>query len=365
MRLMISGGGTGGHVYPALAVVNALDPATEVVWVGSEGGIEKELVERAGIPFVGIAAGGLRGKNPAAAAANLWKLGRGYLQSRRHIARRRPDVLFVTGGYVCVPVTLAAHRAGVPVLIYLPDIQPGKAIQFLSRFAERVAVTAPPAQAHFPPGLTVVTGYPARAELYAADPAAARARLRLSDDAPVVLVYGGSQGARSINRALARPDALQQLLARAQVLHLSGARDIAWVEGVRRDLPESLRRRYHLHAYLHEEMVDAFAAADLVICRAGASTLGELPAAAAPAILVPYPYSGAHQWPNAQFLAEQGAAVILPDAELAERLLPVTLELLDDAERRSAMAAAARKLARPDAAHAIATLIEELRYGHH
>jgi len=137
----------------------------EIRWVGSTDGMEQVLVERANLTFESIIAAGLRGKNPVAILKGLWTLGRGYFQSRRILQRFQPDVLFVTGGYVCVPITLAARQAGVPVLIYLPDIEPGLAIKFLARLAARVAVTTDESRQFFRPGLTVVTGYPVRTEL--------------------------------------------------------------------------------------------------------------------------------------------------------------------------------------------------------
>ncbi|MFN8453898.1 MAG: glycosyltransferase [Anaerolineae bacterium] len=207
MRLIISGGGTGGHVYPALAAVPKLKHLCadlHLLWVGSQGGMEQALVERAGLTIESIAAGGLRGKNPLAVIKGLWKLGQGYQQSRQIMRRFQPEVVFVTGGYVCVPVTLAAWRAGVPVIIYLPDIEPGLAIKFLARFARRVAVTAPEAQKFFKPGLTVVTGYPVRDEFFNTPlnpPATGRGRRRglqlgLTADLPVLMVFGGSRGAQ-------------------------------------------------------------------------------------------------------------------------------------------------------------------------
>jgi UDP-N-acetylglucosamine--N-acetylmuramyl-(pentapeptide) pyrophosphoryl-undecaprenol N-acetylglucosamine transferase len=339
-----------------------LKPTTELLWVGSETGLEKDLVARADIPYRGISAAGLRGKNPAAALVGLIKLLRGYWQSRRLMADYQPDVLFVTGGYVCAPITLAAHRAGIPVVIYLPDIQPGQAIKFLSRYATKIAVTAPPAQAFFPPGLTVVTGYPVRKELYNTDRRTARARLNLASNRPTILIFGGSQGARSINKAIARPKALAELLAQGQIIHLTGRLDADWTQAVKEALPEALKRHYHLYPYLHQEMTDAFAAADLIISRAGASILGEAPAAGAPSILAPYPYSGAHQWPNAQYLADQGAAIIVADDELEKSLVKTALDLLNNTDKRLSMAAAARRLARPQATHAIAAQLEEVCY---
>jgi len=347
-------------VYPALAVVQTLDSAAEILWVGSLAGMEKSLVERANIPYRGIAAAGLRGKNPLRQMAGLLKLGKGYLQSKSLLNNFKPDVLFVTGGYVCAPVTLAAYRQKIPILIYLPDIQPGQAIKFLSRYATRIAVTAPPAQSYFPAGLTVVTGYPVRATLYTTNALAARRRLNLDADRPVLLVFGGSQGARSINQAIAAPDALRRLLPQTQIIHISGKLDADWTQAAREALPETLRANYHLYPYLHNEMVAALAAADLIVSRAGASILGEATAVGAPSVLVPYPYSGAHQQPNAQYLAAKGAALIVKDADLQETLVDTVLSLLKNSARRRQMASAALKLAKPTAARAIAQQIELL-----
>jgi UDP-N-acetylglucosamine--N-acetylmuramyl-(pentapeptide) pyrophosphoryl-undecaprenol N-acetylglucosamine transferase len=352
-------------VYPALAVADWLTidssrPPT-ICWVGNAGGVEESLAARAGIPFEGISATGLRGKNPLAMLGGLWVLSRGFRQARRLVAAFRPDVLFVTGGYVCAPMTLAARLAGVPLLMYLPDMEPGLAIKFLARFADRVAVTAQQAAGHFRPGQAVVTGYPVRRELFERDPAEARARLGLraeDDDLPVLLVFGGSQGARSINRAVS--EGIQALLEVAQVIHLSGRRDAGWTQARRAALPESLQARYHLYDYLHQEMVEALLAADLVVSRAGASTLGEFPAAGLPAVLVPYPYAGAHQWDNARYLVEAGAAITIADADLGTGLIPAVLDLLADGGRRVAMQQAAQALARPDAAQRIAELMMDL-----
>jgi UDP-N-acetylglucosamine--N-acetylmuramyl-(pentapeptide) pyrophosphoryl-undecaprenol N-acetylglucosamine transferase len=315
-------------------------------------------VTRAGIPFEGISAAGLRGKNPLAMAGGLWTLTRGFRQARRLVAAFRPDVLLVTGGYVCVPVTLAARLAGVPVLIYLPDIEPGLAIKSLAPFADRVAVTAPPAARHFRPGQAVVTGYPVRRELFERDRSEARARLGLAAGAPVLLVLGGSQGAQNINRAVS--EKLEALLLVAQVIHVSGRLDAEWVRARRAALPELWQARYRVYDYLHEEMMDALLAADLAVSRAGASTLGEFPAAGLPAVLVPYPHAGAHQWANARYLAEAGAAVALADADLGTALIPTVLDLLADSDRRAAMSRAARALARPDAAQRVAHELEGL-----
>jgi UDP-N-acetylglucosamine--N-acetylmuramyl-(pentapeptide) pyrophosphoryl-undecaprenol N-acetylglucosamine transferase len=328
--------------------------------------MEQALVERAGLKFESISAVGLRGKNPAAALGSLWYLSQGYRQSRQILRRFQPDLLFITGGYVGVPVTLAAWQARVPVVIYLPDIKPGLAIKFLARFARQVAVTAPEAEQYFRPGLAVVTGYPVRPELF--DPpfagedqaqATARRLLNLEEDLPVLIVFGGSRGARSINRAVTAN--LEAYLEVCQIVHISGTLDEAWVQARRASLPPELQARYHVSAYLHEQMITALIAADLAISRAGASVLGEFPAVGLPAILVPYPYAGAHQACNANYLTRHNAAVtIKDDVDLDQMLKQTAANLIINPEKLQAMRKACEKLARPDAASRLAQVILEV-----
>ncbi|MCG3210635.1 MAG: UDP-N-acetylglucosamine--N-acetylmuramyl-(pentapeptide) pyrophosphoryl-undecaprenol N-acetylglucosamine transferase [Anaerolineae bacterium] len=350
-------------MYPALAAVqslNRLSPDSQILWVGSQGGMEQALVEQAGLKIELISAVGVRGKNPLAAAKSLLTQSRGYRQSRRIIHRFQPEALFVTGGYVCVPVTLAAWRAGVPVLIYLPDMEPGLAIKFLARFASKVAVTTPLSQQFFKPGQSVVTGYPVRAELLTGpDQPAARRQLGLSDDLPVLLVFGGSRGARSINQAVA--NAIEPFLAVAQVLHITGGLDADRVQARRAELNPAQQARYHVFEYLHEEMPVALQAADLVVSRAGASVLGEFTAIGLPAILAPYPYAGTHQALNANYLAENGAAVVIADVDLSEKLPAAVIDLLANRQQLAAMGQASRALAKPNAADHLAQEILEVR----
>jgi UDP-N-acetylglucosamine--N-acetylmuramyl-(pentapeptide) pyrophosphoryl-undecaprenol N-acetylglucosamine transferase len=327
--------------------------------VGVAGAVEEELATRAGVPFQAIESGQVRGMAPWVAAGNLLKAGRGVRQAGRLLAQFQPDVVFVTGGFVAGPVVVAAWRAGVPVFIYLPDMEPGLAIRRMSRFARSVGVTFPEV-AHWFPGKAVVTGYPVRQEILAlaGQRSLARQRLGLSADLPALLVFGGSRGARSINQALAA--ALPALLASCQVLHISGTLDWPTVEAHAQSLPDALRPRYHAFPYLHDEMPLALAAADLVVARAGASTLGEFPALGLPSILAPYPYSGQHQEVNAGYLAQRGAAIKLPDSELSGKLAPTVLRLLEDPAELAAMSQAARSLAQPAAATAIGRELRRL-----
>ena len=323
--------------------------------------MEADLVERAGVPFQAIPAAGVHGVGLRALPHNLWQLGRGYFQSRRILDQFRPDALFFTGGYVAVPVALAGRK--LPSLLYVPDIEPGLALKTLARYAGRIAVTAPDSRAYFPDHPQVeVTGYPARPGLKSWSPEQARLEFDLASDLPVLLVFGGSKGARSINRALLA--VLPELLAEMQVVHLSGRLDWPEVEAVRQRLAAAQLARYRAYPYLHEQMGAALAAADLVVSRAGAATLGEFSLFGLPAILVPYPYAWRYQQVNAQYLARQGAAVIVADEDLPARLLPVVQDIIRNPSRRAKMRQAMHALAQPAAAQSIANLLVGMAQSH-
>jgi len=356
---MISGGGTGGHVYPVLAVVEALQSQVtgcRFLYVGSRGGVEEEIAGRAGLPFAAISTGGLRGLAPWTVVGHLFKMMAGFVQSLGIVRDFSPDVVLVTGGYVCAPVAIAAWLRRVPLLVLLPDLEPGLAVRALGRLAKRVSVSFPEVAGHFARSKVVTAGYPVRAEFFAADRAEARKAFGLAEGLKTVTIFGGSRGAHSINLALSQ--CLERLLEVCQVIHICGPLDAEWVMENMALLPEQLRNRYRAYSYLHEEMPGALAAADLAVARAGAATLGEFPALGLPSILVPYPYAGQHQELNADYLASRGAAAKIADADLGEKLLPTILELLSNEEALVGMSGRARALARPDAAQRIA---QELR----
>jgi UDP-N-acetylglucosamine--N-acetylmuramyl-(pentapeptide) pyrophosphoryl-undecaprenol N-acetylglucosamine transferase len=350
-------------VYPGLTVIKALlDPKPsgsglptlerdDLLWIGSRGGIEAELVKHEDIEFIGLAAGGLRDKGLLVKARNALRILGSVTRARGILDAFQPDVILVTGGYACVAVTLAGWMKNVPVVIYLPDIVPGQAIRFLSRFAAIVTVTSEESYHYFRREKVVVTGYPVRPEFYNLDRAEARQKLGLEPGEKTLLVFGGSRGSRSINQALVA--GLRELLPVCQVLHVSGTLDADWIAGAARKLPEDLSGRYHHYPYL-QNMGQAMVSADLAVARAGASSLGELPAARLPALLVPYPYSGQHQSPNAAYMVRNGAAQLLPDADLKEKLVPMVIDLLGDAQALAEMRESAHAMARPDAAEAIA-----------
>lgn len=358
LRVMVSGGGTGGHVYPALAVVAALPAVagrkTEVLYVGSKRGMERDLVQKAGLDFAGIQAGPLRGRSIFETAGNIVRLGIGLIESLALIRRHRPGAILATGGYVCTPVVVAGWLLGVPGLIYLPDVRPGWAVKFLSRFARAIAVTSETSKEFLSASKVIETGYPVRPGIMRADKAEARRRLGLSDGLPVLLALGGSRGAHSINTAVEK--ALPDLLRFWQLVHVCGHEDAEWLKEARDRLDEAARRQYHLYPYMYEEMPDALAAADLALSRSGASVLGEYPAAGLPSILVPYPYAGGHQRLNARVLAAANAAVLLENDRLGE-LASVVNGLLAEKARLAEMAAKAKQKARPEAAADIARIL--------
>lgn len=326
--------------------------------------MEAELVKRAGVDYAEIPAGQLHGVGMRL-LPNLLATSRGYFAARKILRRFQPQALFFTGGFVAVPMALAGRK--LPSVVYVPDIEPGLALKTLSRFARRIAVTTEESRRYFSkPAAVTVTGYPLRSDLVAWERKAAQEVLQLSPDLPTLLVFGGSKGARSINTALMA--ILPDLLNEMQVVHITGALDWPAVQDSRDRLAEKLAaagaasllmERYRPYAYLHDEMGAAFAAADLVVCRAGASTLGELPAYGLPAILVPYPYAWRYQYVNAQYLARHGAAQILADQDLPTQLLPMARQLMRDPQQRARMQQAMRSLAQPQAAHAIASLLLE------
>jgi undecaprenyldiphospho-muramoylpentapeptide beta-N-acetylglucosaminyltransferase len=347
-------------VYPAIAVHDALTAQhanVTTLWVGGEGGMEARLVERANVPFKAIPAAGVHGVGLRQLPGNLLRLARGVFAARRILREFRPDVLFFTGGYVAVPMALAGMQ--VPTALYVPDIEPGLALKILARFADRIAVTAEESFQYFSRRARLtLTGYPARLGLASWTREEARRALNLTYPAPVLLVLGGSKGARSINNAMLAN--LPALLETAEIIHVTGELDWPTVEEKTKTLTAAQSARYHAYPYLHEEMGAALAAADLAVSRAGASTLGEYPLFGLPAILVPYPYAWRYQKVNAGYLTGRGAALLLEDAQLQEQLLPTVTGLFTDSARLDSMRAAMRSLARPDAASQIGQLLLDL-----
>ena len=363
MRVLVCAGGTGGGIYPALAAVGEMADLgvskQHILWLGVRGEMEERLVPRAGIQLETLTGGPIAGVSRVQQAKSLIKLSWAVVQSCRWIRRFRPDVLLVTGGYMAVPVALAAHWLRVPALVFVPDIEPGSAIKTILRWDNDVAATFAETTEYLPLNKGfVTTGYPVRGELrdWAQRPKTdGLAQFDLDPEKQTLFVFGGSRGAWSINQALMT--ILPELLNKIQVIHVSGTLTWDKVEAFSQTLPESLRKNYRPFPYLHEEMGAAFLAADLVVARGGASMLGECPLFGLPAVIVPYPHAWRYQKINADYLADRGAAVRLNDEDLAADLQNIISGLIDDTGRLAAMSEASRALRTPNAARALATAV--------
>jgi UDP-N-acetylglucosamine--N-acetylmuramyl-(pentapeptide) pyrophosphoryl-undecaprenol N-acetylglucosamine transferase len=368
LRVVLAGGGTGGHTSAGLAIAAALRTrlADGVLlhWIGSRGGLEVTRAPAAGIPYHAISTGKLR---RSLAARNLSDLAvrvpAGVVQAWRLLRALRPDVVVATGGFVAVPTALAAAARRCPLLVHEQVAVPGLANRLIARLARRVAVTFAASASAFPRGKVVVTGNPIRPELTRGEPARAFAHLGLDPAIPLVYVTGGAQGSHRINRAVGAM--LDPLLAFCQVVHQCGDNefnDLGWLAARAQALPANARARYRVLPFVTEALPDIYRAACLAVSRAGAGTVTELCAVGLPAVLIPLPEArGDEQTANARILAEAGAAVLLPQAELtAGRLVELVRGLLANPARLAEMRERARHLATPDAAERLVELILDL-----
>ena len=356
MRALIAAGGTGGHIYPGIAVAGEImrrDPSSVVRFVGTARGLESRLIPKSGFELSIIESAGLKSVSLAAKVRGLILLPKSFLAARRVIRDFRPDIVIGAGGYVSGPVLLAASLMGWPTLVMDSNALPGWTNRVLARFVDKAAVSFQEALGYFR-GKGVLTGNPVRAEFFEI-PARQRDSSRFS-----LLVFGGSQGARAINEAMVA--ALPQLASRKnslQVTHQTGEADF-----------EKIRERYHdaswsdaaeVKPYI-DDMMSEFANADLIICRAGATTSAELVAAGKAAIMVPFPLAADdHQRRNAEALQSAGAARMILQKDLTgARLAAEISSLIASPDEINRMETASRKLARRDAAAAAVDLIEEL-----
>ncbi|MCS6926679.1 MAG: undecaprenyldiphospho-muramoylpentapeptide beta-N-acetylglucosaminyltransferase [Candidatus Binatia bacterium] len=349
IRLVLAAGGTGGHLFPGIAVAEAVQQCqagAEILFIGTANGLEKEMLPRLGFPLRLIPAEQLRGRNIWGMARAVWAALRGLGAAWRVIREFTPDLIFSIGGYASGPTVLAGWVRRVPCVLLEPNAIPGLANRVLGRFAARICVGFPRTVQFFPRQKAVYTGNPLRASFSVPAETQAAASKECT-----LLIFGGSAGARRLNQTV--PPALARLGQDGRpgrIIHQTGKADY--------DEVRAAYARYHLQAEVVpfiENMRDVYDAADLVICRAGAMTLAELTALGKPAILIPYPYAADdHQRANAEVLVQAGAARMILDAELTpSRLSHEIGELLRDPPRLAAMARASAGLGRPDATAAV------------
>ncbi len=362
MRVLIAGGGTGGHVYPGLAVAGWLKEQAgnnEILFVGTTRGIEESVVPREGFALKFIQAEGLVGRGLFSTLRSLFKIPCAIRDSLQILDDFAPDVVFGVGGYASGPMVFAAWMRGFPTRIHEQNSVPGLTNRVLGRFVDAVAITYNETKKYFKNAKTFTTGNPIRSEMAALSRAEAVERIGLDPARFTILIFGGSRGARSINRAMtAALPLLRDREGKLQIIHQTGAGDHQEVLAVYRGQQGLTGVTV---PYLHD-MAVAYAAADLVISRAGASTLAEISVCGKPSILVPYPHAARnHQEMNARKLLDLGACRMILDEDLdGEVLAEQITELMDDPEALEEMGRASRTLGRPDAATRLGELIGEL-----
>jgi UDP-N-acetylglucosamine--N-acetylmuramyl-(pentapeptide) pyrophosphoryl-undecaprenol N-acetylglucosamine transferase len=337
-----------------------MDPEVRLLFVGGRRGREDSLVPEAGIPFFAVPMSSLRDPDSKRALLGaLIGVPLAYLSALWRIASFRPRVLVTSGGAIAIPIVLAARTLRVPVYLWAGDALPGRASRVLARFCSRIGVSFEQARRVFPGGRSVRTGTPIRASLLRWTRESARAAMDVPADATLIVVTGGSQGSERVNEAISV--ALPQLLKKAYVLHVTGEAHIARAQAREKTLSEDVRSRYLPRPYLRDEMGAVLAAADLVVGRAGSSSIAEPLAFGTPLVLIPFGAAmEGHQDANARAASEAGAAVVVRESQLPDRLSVEIAGLLNDRARLARMVQSARAAGRPDAARDIARSVREL-----
>lgn len=361
MKIIIAGGGTGGHLFPGLAIAEEFrkrDASNEIIFVGTEHGIESRIVPREGYRLLFVRAAGIVGKSAVRKVKGLFTLALSFIDARKILDAEQPNVVIGVGGYAAGAIVLLAALRHIPTLIHEQNSVPGTTNKVLGRFVDRICITYQESSTSFPMGTTFLTGNPIRPKILKGERDAAYALFSLSRDLFTVFVFGGSSGAQSINRTVV--DALNHLgdlKDKIQVLHQTGERDHENI----RDAYRKAGVRGAAAPFIYQ-MAEAYAVADLVISRAGATTLAELTALGKPAVLIPYPHAaGRHQEFNAMKLRQMGAAYMVLDHEMkGETLARYIRELYENSRLRSEMQKASRSLGRPEAGSRIVDITVSL-----
>ena len=360
MRIIIAGGGTGGHVIPALAIAQQLKKqfAAEVLFIGTARGIETRLVPQAGFPLELIQVGALKNVSLMTRAKTMFDLPRAIAASSRMLSEFDPEVVIGVGGYASGPAMVAAIRRRLPTLAFEPNVVPGFANRMIARWVSAAAVHFEETCRYFPN--CRVTGVPVREAFFAIPPKSISSEVA---GTPTLLVFGGSQGARAINQAMIESLAgLREKIPGIHIIHQTGQRDYDRVLAAYQQSGIS----GEVHKFI-DDMPGTFGRADLLVCRSGASTVGEITAAGKPAIFVPFPAAADdHQNVNARALERAGAAVVVEESNLGAAYLVDTIAaLIGDARRLQGMSAAAKSLAHPKAVEEIAEMVVRLAAAEH
>lgn len=370
LKIIVSGGGTGGHIYPAITLIQEirkLDPSAEFLYVGSTRGLEADIVPKENLPFEAIELSGFERhisfKSILENFSRATQAIRGINRARSILRDFKPDVVVGTGGYVCGPILLAASLMKIPTLIQEQNAVAGVTNKILSKFVTKICVGSDAALKNFPPEKTVYTGNPIRANVMEANREEGIKLFGFNPERPIVLISGGSRGARSINRAMIGVLEHFKEIPSVQFLHVTGKTEFDEVKESLEEAEVDLKIATHIRVepYLYD-MPQAMAMADLAVFRAGATGLAELTARGVPSILIPYPFAAAnHQEFNARVLVNAGAARMILNKDLTAGILIETIrELLKNPQELEKMSIVAKSLGRPDAAKDIAQMILDL-----
>ncbi|MDF1506678.1 undecaprenyldiphospho-muramoylpentapeptide beta-N-acetylglucosaminyltransferase [Robertmurraya sp. DFI.2.37] len=365
MKIVVSGGGTGGHIYPALALIREIQKENkdaEFLYIGTEQGLEGKLVPRENIPFKSIHISGFKRKLSVDNIKTVYRFIKGVADSKKMLKEFKADVVIGTGGYVCGPVVYAAAKLGIPTIIHEQNSVPGLTNKFLSRYVNKVAICFEEAKSFFPSEKVVFTGNPRASEVLEQDGVKGRLSVGLKLDEPAVLIFGGSRGARPINEAVVK--SLSEFGNKPyQILYITG--DVHFNDVLKEVELVGNPTNVIIKPFVHN-MPEVLAGIDLTVSRAGATTLAELTSLGIPSILIPSPYvTNNHQEKNALALSEHGAAKLLVEKELTSKKLVEEIDLvLLDQEQLAIMKKSAKELGVQDAATRLYSVMKELtRYG--
>jgi UDP-N-acetylglucosamine--N-acetylmuramyl-(pentapeptide) pyrophosphoryl-undecaprenol N-acetylglucosamine transferase len=360
-KVVITGGGTGGHFYPALAVAQEIRRRNEnadILFIGSQRGIEAKAAPAAGFPVQFISSAGFSG-SPGKLFSFFTRNPVGLMQALSILKKSRPDIVIGSGGFVSFPVLLAAKLMNIPFVILEQNVLPGKVNRLMAKWSEKVLASFEASKKYLPSSKTIITGNPIRHEIVQRTREEGMKNLNLSKDYLTLVITGASQGARSINNAV-----LKSLSAWKdkgwQIIHLVGRNNYEEMKRATEEYISDFREEYRCIDYT-EDMASVYAATDLVVARSGASTLAEITARGLPAILVPYPYAADnHQEKNARWIEEVGGAKVIPDDRVEGDLSSVVIELACDRTKLCEMSEKSRSLGRPDALSLIVDEIESV-----
>lgn len=362
MRVLLSGGGTGGHIYPALAMIREIKkrkPEATFLYIGSAKGLEADIVPKAGIHFQTIQIMGFKRKLTLDNLKTIYRFWQSVQESKRMIKQFKPDIVIGTGGYVCGPVVFAASRLGIPTLIHEQNVIPGLTNTFLSHFSTAVAVSFAESCRYFKHPHVHITGNPRATEVLQADASRGRKSLGIPPHKKIVIIVGGSRGAKAINQAFLGMVEQLPALIDCHFVYVTG--DIHYEEIKKQLELDRILGQVTVKPYIYN-MPDLLAAASLIVNRAGASFLAEITALGIPAILIPSPYvTNNHQEKNARWLEQNGAAQVILEKDLTSERLYRAIETIITSEQTMAeMSHSSKQLGTPKAADDIYTLIHEI-----